>query len=136
MDTEILKELKDELIIKANKPTAKGRIYTDAVIKSIIDDPVLKEKEDKNCNLVQYHNYIAGIRQGTRIDENGDLKADIQLLNCPAGRDVLQLIDGLNATLYFGPRGHGDIITNENGEEIIENYYLDGVDILLLNPYR
>lgn len=61
--------------------------------------------------------------------EGNDLMAEITLLNTEKGNDLIKLLE--DGKVCFRTAGFGDVHKDENGVNIVENYYLTSINAVL-----
>lgn len=125
----ILMKLSKVKVLEFNKPNRNGRIYLEDCID--LDSPIIKEQLDSKMLLGQYGFLDNNELDMTKVShsvtalykENECLYADIDILNTPAGR---QLIENLNES-NFRTRGNGTI-DPETG--VVIGYSFEGIDYI------
>ena len=124
-DRRILKSVKVE-ILKLNKPTKTGRIYTTDCIKKALKNPVLKEKLENGVLFgfiasddIHDISNCSHVVSSLEI-ENDKLIAAIDILETPKGRILAEALNAGN--VRFSAYGRGDVENN-----MVTNYELESV---------
>lgn len=125
-------------------PTRNGRKYTEKLWEKVYSDPIVKEKIDNRCLFcelghpedrleVDPEKICACIAEVPKKSDDGRLYTVIDILDTPNGRILKTLLD-YGTTVGISSRGEGDLITDYNGDEIVDpdTYQYETSDIVLL----
>ena len=122
-------------ILTANSPTINGRIYPKDVLEAIVESSKDKEifgggpgyDQDPHITLTDITHKVTNIRL-----EGDTLVCDIDLMNTPAGKPIVNLAISLNANslddmgLEVVPSGYGKI----SDDSVVTDYTLHCVNII------
>lgn len=128
--------LKEQCIVKFNKPNKNGRIYSSHCFN--LDDPIIQERlktgtlfgelgfpeydRVETTDLTKVSHRVVNLYK----KEDG-LYADIEILETPNGK-VLEDIINKGNQVSFRTRGSGDLILREDGLSEVEDYTLESID--------
>lgn len=128
-DRHILKTLIGQVVEVLDKPNRNGRIYTTQLVQDkIINDIVVKEQLEQHMMFGEFKpdcNYCIDASRVSHAISNlyieGDkLKADIDILDTPNGRVVMEYLNK-GGQVYPILCGSGDLIPIEDGD-VVTNY--------------
>lgn len=124
--------------------TRNGRKYTEKLWENVYSDPIVKEKIDNRCLFCELghpedrletdpEKICACIAEVPKKNDKGELWTVVDVLDTPNGRILKTLLD-YGTTVGISSRGEGDIITDSNGEEIVDpdTYQYETHDIVLV----
>lgn len=127
--------LKEQCIVKFNKPNKNGRIYSSDCFN--LEDPVIQEQLKKasfygefgfpkDCRLQIDITKISHRIINLYKKEDG-LYADIEILETPCGKLLEDIINKGNQ-VSFRTRGLGELIPREDGTFEVNDYTLISID--------
>lgn len=126
--------LKEQCIVKFNKPNKNGRVYSSDCFN--LDDPIIQErlkagaffgefglsKDKLEIDLTKVSHRVINLYK----KEDG-LYADIETLETPCGKLLEDIINRGNQ-VNFRTRGSGDLILREDGIFEVKDYTLASID--------
>lgn len=126
-------------------PTRNGRKYTEKLWEKVFSDPIVKEKIDTRSMGMElghplderletdWSKVCAILAEVPKKSSDGKLYGAIDVIDTPNGRILKTLLD-YGSNVGISSRGEGDIISDYNGEEIVDpdTYQFETFDIVAL----
>lgn len=125
-------------------PTRNGRKYTEELWDKVFQNPIIQEKIKNKVFIGELgHNPENGemdptkaaiiLSEAPKKNADGQLMAVFDILDTPNGRIVKTLAE-YGSNLGISSRATGDIIYDDNGEEIVDpdTFELEGWDVVLV----
>jgi len=125
-------------------PTRNGRGYTEELWENVFDSPLMKEKiKNKVCYgelghpedraQIDPEKIAVCLSEQPVKNSKGQLEAVFDILDTPNGR-ILKTLCDYGSTLGISSRGQGDLITDSQGNEIVDpdTYECECWDVVLI----
>ena len=111
-------------------PTRNGRGYNESLWDNTFEDPITLEKIENKCLFgelghpadreeVDMEKIAIALNEKPKKNKDGKLIACFDILDTPNGR-ILKTLCDYGTTIGISSRGTGDVITDENGEDIVD----------------
>lgn len=125
-------------------PTRNGRKYGEDLWEKVFDDPIMKEKiangvcfgelgHPADRTETDMEKIAVCLREQPKKNDSGQLVACFDILDTPNGR-ILKTLCDYGTTVGVSSRGTGDVIEDENGDEIVDpdTYDCECWDVVLV----
>lgn len=125
-------------------PTRNGRAYPRKLWEKVFDDPIVQEKIDNRCFFGELDHpsdrdetcsekVAVCLAEKPKAGKDGMLYGVFDILPTPNGK-ILKAFCDYGTTVGISSRGTGDIIYNDNGEEVVDEstYDCQGFDVVLV----
>lgn len=125
-------------------PTRNGRKYGEDLWEKVFDDPIMKEKiangvcfgelgHPADRTETDMEKIAVCLREQPKKNDQGQLVACFDILDTPNGR-ILKTLCDYGTTIGVSSRGTGDVIEDENGDEIVDpdTYECECWDVVLV----
>lgn len=131
-------------IADTQNPTRNGRKYNSALWESVFEDPIVKEKIDNRALFgelghpadreeVDMEKIAVCLAEQPKKGKDGLLYGVFDILSTPAGH-ILKTLCDYGTTVGISSRGTGDIIQDENGEDMVDpsTYSCECFDVVIV----
>ena len=125
-------------------PTRNGRKYSEQLWEKVFDNPIMQEKfknkvmygelgHPADRTEIDMEKVAVCMAEPPKKDKDGTLKAVFDILPTPNGR-ILKALCDYGSTLGISSRGTGDVITDDDGNEMVDpdTYDCECWDIVLV----
>lgn len=125
-------------------PTRNGRKYGEDLWEKVFDDPIMKEKiangvcfgelgHPADRTETDMEKIAVCLREQPKKNDQGQLVACFDILDTPNGR-ILKTLCDYGTTVGVSSRGTGDVIEDEDGNEIVDpdTYDCECWDVVLV----
>lgn len=133
------------LLLRTDQVGWNNRTYPKELVLDVIRDESFQNRL-KNRQLIGYFGQTTDLQERNLEDashivtdvyiEGNDVFGDIEILDTPAGKHLLQSLKNGDADFGMGLKGIGDIEMNENGENVVTSLQVMSFDYVYKPSFK